>query len=133
MMALRNTAYELDERAHDHLTGRGDPQQRFRVYRLCVCEACEGLGKLAETRCPECRGEGRVLDLVATAGNAEGVGTAIIQLAREGELAECPLGVLDTEGEVGAKWLVSPWLPSPRNVHDAAVTLGKQPKRKGER
>lgn len=145
--ALRNGTLELRESAYDHVTGRGESQERFRVYRLCKCEKCSGVGKVrrVETgagltlvrvftaeRCDECRGEGRVLDLVATSGNAEGVGTAIIQLAREGEFDECPLGVLDTEGDTHQKWLVSPWLPSPRNVSDAGKVLAQQ-RWKGER
>jgi hypothetical protein len=116
----------------DCISGRDDPQQRFRIYRLCECGGCDGLGKLYAikwTRCPECRGEGRTLDLVATCGSPAGVGMAIVQLGREGELAECPVGVLDLEGEKDQKWLVSPWLPSTRNVTDAARLLASQ---KGE-
>lgn len=131
MTALRNATLELSETAYDHLTGRGDPQQRYRVYRLCECPMCLGAGKIASAvveglRCPECRGEGRVLDLVATSGNPEGVGQSIIQNALEGVFLECPLGILDTEGEKNQKWLVSPWLPSPRNISDAGRVLGQR-------
>jgi hypothetical protein len=48
-----------------------------------------------------------------------------VTLAREGEWDECPFGLLDSEGEKGRKWLVTPWLPSARNVRDAARTLAK--------
>jgi hypothetical protein len=84
-------------------------------------------------RCGECRGEGRVKELVATAGDAAGVGNALIHNAREGKFAECPIGILDTEGETHQKWLVSPWLPSPRNVSDAGRTLAGKRWQKGER
>jgi hypothetical protein len=138
-MALRNAETEaVGEGVWESFTGEGDPQQRFRIYVLCECEACRGLGKPrghgkvgVPNRCPECRGEGRVKQLVATAENAAGVGEALVTCGREGQFAECPVGVLDTEGEKGQKWLVSPWLPSPRNVSDAGKTLA-QKRWKGE-
>lgn len=134
---LRNAEpYPLEKGASDSVTGRDDPQQRFRIYRLCECFECLGRGKVSlppprksrapmVERCPECRGEGRVLDLVATALDPQGLGVCIVQLGQEGEFEECPLGVLDTHGEVGKKWLVLPWLPSARNVVDAARVLAK--------
>ena len=133
---LRNGAVEVADETMDSLTGRGDPQQRFRIYRLCACEACGGAGRMPHPRssrrygkrCDDCRGEGRILDLVATSGDEGGVGVAIISLAREGELSECPVGVL----EDGGSWLVSPWLPSPRNVSDAGRTLAEKRWTKGE-
>ena|SRR5438105_15789284 len=106
-----------------------DDSERFRLYRLCPCDACNGLGKLPPTarrRCPDCRGEGRTLALVATASTAEAVGTALVTLAREDEFESCPVGLLDAEGETGRKWLVSPWQPSPRNVSDAGRLLQAQ-------
>lgn len=104
--------------------------ERFRLYRLCACAECEGRGKLirevgADTRCRACRGEGRSLDLVATCPTPEAVGVALVTLGREGEWAECPVGVLDTQGAKNQKWILSPWLPSARNVTDAARTLAK--------
>ncbi len=117
--------------ADDH----DDPEQRFRLYRLCVCDACEGDGRSDGTppdRCTYCRGEGRTLDCFATAENEKGVGQALVANAREGMLGDCPFGLLDTQGEKGEKWLVSPWLPSPRNISDAAKVLRAAP-RKGER
>lgn len=119
---------EVSEAAIDSLTGRGDPQQRYRVYRLCICEACEGHGKLADTRCPECRGEGKTLDHVANAGDEAGLGALIITNAREGAFDGCPIGIL----EDGGSWLVSPWLPSARNVSDAGRTLAGKRWQKGE-
>jgi hypothetical protein len=109
----------------DHVTGRGDPQQRYRIYRLCECAHCDGRGKIAGARCDECRGEGRTLDLVACCADPQGVGVAIVSLAEEGEFEDCPIGVLID----GGGWLVKPWLPSPRNVADAARVLAKS---KGE-
>lgn len=113
----------------DH-TGRGDPNQRFRIYRLCACAECDGHGQVhapaAMKRCPDCRGEGSSLDLIATCGTPEAVGVALITLAREDELDGCPIGILDDQGETGHKWLVRPWLASPRNVRDAAKLMQKQ-------
>lgn len=127
----------------DSISGRGDPQQRFRIYRLCECEVCKGTGRVVYDigrgpaikgiRCAECRGEGRVRELVATADSPAGVGEALVTLGREGEFEDCPVGILDTEGETGQKWLVRPWLPSARNVSDAARTLATSRTTKGER
>lgn len=109
-----------------------DGEGRYRLYRLCECTACSGTGK--ETgpivregtrRCGACRGEGRTRDLIATCGTPEALGVAIVTLAREGEWEGCPIGILDTLGEPGEKWLVRPWLPSARNISDAGRTLAK--------
>jgi hypothetical protein len=54
------------------------------------------------------------------------LGVAIVALAAEHEFDDCPIGIL----EDGGGWLVKPWLPSPRNVSDAAKLLAKS---KGER
>ena len=117
--------------------------ERFRLYRLCECAACGGSGKqlgrvppggrhdLAPVRCPDCRGEGRTRDLIATCATPEAVGVALVTLGREGEWDECPIGILDTQGETGQKWLVRPWLPSARNVSDAGRTLAHSKSRKG--
>jgi hypothetical protein len=115
---------------------------RFRLFRLCQCPTCEGKGKASISprgdvegatgiliRCPDCRGEGRVRQELATCASPEAVGVAIVTLAREGEWDECPLGCLDTMGEPGKKWLIKPWLPSARNVSDAARTLAKSKRR----
>lgn len=121
----------LYEQAWDEISGKNDPAERFRLLRLCPCEACEGTGKaqaglfVSSTgeRCPECRGEGRTLQLVATAPTPEALGTALVTLAREGEFSECPIGLLDLGGEPGERWLVRPWGPSPRNTSDAGKLL----------
>lgn len=101
--------------------------ERFELRRLCECEDCGGRGKshgvLPATRCDTCRGEGRTLQLVATCATPEDLGVALVTLGREGEFAECPVGILDRHGEKGQKWLISPWLPSPRNVSDAGRVL----------
>ena len=83
-------------------------------------------------RCPDCRGEGRTLQEVATCGpNPEAIGTALYTLALEGEWDECPIGILDRIPEPGnPKWLVKPWLPSARNLSDAGRQL--QTARKGK-
>jgi hypothetical protein len=118
------------------------PRDRFSLYRLCTCETCGGDGKaerkeldgfppgriVARGRCERCRGEGRFRQEVATCSSAEAVGVALVTLAREGEFVDCPFGLLDREGEVNKKWLVLPWLPSARNVRDAARTLARSKK-----
>lgn len=120
-----------------NVTAEDGSAERFALYRLCECAACHGKGKIHEPgafsdtgfptmlRCDTCRGEGRTRDLVATCATPEAVGVALITLGREGEWNECPIGVLDTLGEPGEKWIVRPWLPSARNVSDAGRTLQK--------
>lgn len=137
-MALRNAPIEISEATWDSLTGKDDPQQRYALYRLCPCERCSGSGRNWTTldpvhghgRCEDCRGEGRVLEIVSTQPDPASVGVALVDLSREGEWDDCPVGVLDREGESGHKWIVKPWLPSPRNVSDAARTLARS---KGEK
>lgn len=125
-----------------HVTPEPETRDRFSLYRLCHCPSCEGKGQVphdmagfpTKTRCPDCRGEGRIRDEIATCETPEAVGLALVTLAREGEWIDtdgnpCAFGLLDREGEKGKKWLVSPWLASARNVHDAAVTLAKSRKK----
>ena len=112
----------------EDFSGRDDPAQRFRLYVLCLCGTCGGERTVDGIRCPECRGEGRGRDLKATAGSPEALGLALVTLAREGEFLDdegepCQVGVLDVMGEVGQKWLIRPWMPSPRNVSDAGRVL----------
>lgn len=109
-------------------SGRGDPDQRYQIRRLCDCPVCDATGKVDEERCPECRGEGRVQELVATAATPEALGVALVQLGRDGEFDDCPLGVLDTMSKPA--WIVRPWLPSPRNVSDAGRVLNTAKRRK---
>jgi len=107
-------------------------EDRFSLYRLCACPTCDGRGRDPESdyrdTCSDCRGEGRVRQEVATCSSAEAVGVALVTLAREGEFVDCPFGLLDREGEVNKKWLILPWLPSARNVRDAARTLARSKK-----
>ena len=117
--------------AERYVTDAPNPE-RFRLFRLCDCPTCGGKGKgtyipkqEAYTRCRDCRGEGRVRQEIATCATPEAVGVAIVTLAREGEWDECPLGLLDSEGEKGRKWLILPWMPSAREVSAAARTLAK--------
>ena len=87
--------------------GDPDPRSRYRIYRLCP----------GQTE-PE---------LVATCGTEAAVGVALCTLGREGEFdpdaGDCAVGVLDTMGEVGRRWIFRPWLASPGNVADAARVL----------
>lgn len=93
----------------EDVSGRGDPEQRFRIYRLCPGEED-----------PE---------LIATCETEAAVGVALCTLGREGEFepenGDCSIGVLDTEGDVGQKWLIKPWLASPKNVSVAARVMRK--------
>lgn len=120
-----------------NVTAEVTPAERFALYRLCECAACGGRGyplyveRRPVNRCTNCRGEGRVRELVATCATAEAVGTALVTLGREGEWDECPVGCLDRlAGEGERKWIVKPWLPSARNISDAGRTL--QAARKGK-
>jgi hypothetical protein len=139
-MSLRNDSASATA-DKDSFTVPDESQGRFRIYRLCPCEQCDGTGQDKEwipavqsSTCDECRGEGKVRQRVAECPDAQSLGVALVTLGREGEFDECPIGILDTEGEVGQKWLVNPWLPSARNVRDAARTLAKSRKTtKGER
>ena len=118
-----------------------DPAERYSLYRLCDCTTCEGKGKGPAVsgsggmlhhgesiRCPDCRGEGRVRQELATCESPEAVGVALVTLGREGEWEGCAFGCLDRGGEVGEKWLVKMWLPSPRNVSDAGRVLARSKK-----
>ena len=103
--------------------------ERYHLMRLCECASCDGTGKTGEGvrwKCLACRGEGRTRDLIATCATPEALGVALVTLGREGEWEGCPLGILDTEGGTGERWLVRPWTASPRNVSDAAKLLRKQ-------
>lgn len=122
-------------REHDDRYPR-DELHRFRLYRLCDCPACGGQGKDMTRpedryRCLLCRGEGKVRDVVAAAEDPEGLGLALVTLGREGELEDCAVGVLDVLGEPGQKWILKPWLPSPRNVSDAGRTLATARRKEG--
>lgn len=142
MRALRNAEAPASARSEadtDYLTSEADSQERFRLYRLCPCEQCAGRGYetamgtdaplSTRTRCGECRGEGKVRQLVATCATPADVGVALVTLGREGEWADCPFGCLDTMGEPGEKWIVKPWLASPRNVSDAGRLLNQAKRR----
>lgn len=137
--------------------------ERFRLFRLCTCPTCGGSGKgafnyaqSAYVRCSECRGEGRIRQEIATADTPEAVGVAIVQLGREGEWDECAFGLLDRTPECetcdgiypdvatcpackgsGVKstgtWLVLPWMPSARNVRDAARVLARSKSGSGKK
>lgn len=77
--------------------------ERFKLYRLC--------------------GD-RELNIVATATDPESLGVAIVTLAREGEFIDCPaIGILDSMGDKGQKWLVKPWGPYPAEASAAGRTL----------
>lgn len=116
-----------------------DPRDRFGLYRLCDCTACAGRGKaydedahtssnLRPRKCPDCRGEGRVRQEVASCANAEAVGVALVTLAREGEFENCRFGLLDRDGEKGKRWLILPWPETARTVRAAAQTLARSKK-----
>lgn len=110
-----------------------DPRERYSLWRLCDCPTCYGKGQRLFMegdwqKCEHCRGEGRIRQEVASCESPEAVGVALVTLAREGEWEECPLGLLDRMGETKQKWLILPWMPSARNVRDAARTLARSKK-----
>ena len=87
----------------DDFAGRGDPRQRYRLYRVCPGETT-----------PE---------LVCTVGSEEAIGVALCTLGREDEWKDCALGVLDTEGEKGQQWILKPWRAMPKEVSAAGRVL----------
>ncbi len=107
-------------------------EPRYRLYALCPCERCDNTGRDAlGGRCDACRGEGKVRTVVAEAETAEAIGVALVTCAREGAWGGCQLGLLDTQGKTGLKWLVLPWAASPtaRNVSDAGRVLARSKNR----
>jgi DnaJ-class molecular chaperone len=90
-----------------------ETRDRYSLYRLCACVACDGSGKVladyvhrgrVTEKCPECRGEGRTRVEVATAQTPEAVGVALVTCAREGEWLDeygdpCAFGLLDRTPE----------------------------------
>lgn len=120
------------DQSSSEISAGADPRERFRIFVLCPCPTCKGTGKKDHPtagsyppRCDECRGEGRVRSEIASCASPEALGMAIVVLGQEGEFADCPIGILDTEGEVGKKWLVRPWQPSAREVAEAGRVLAK--------
>lgn len=85
-----------------------DPAQRFRLYRVCQGETTK--------------------ELVATCASSEALGVALVTLGREGEFLDCAVGILDTAGEVGEKWILKPWRALPREVSAAASVLARSKK-----
>ncbi len=110
-------------------------EPRFRLYALCPCEACNALGwvyAVERKRCTECRGEGKVRQVIAEAETPQAVGVALVTCAREGAWEGCQFGLLDTQAtEIGKKWLILPWQASPtaRNVSDAGRVLARSKNR----
>jgi hypothetical protein len=94
----------------DTFAGRGDPEQRYRLYRVCPGETT-----------PE---------LIATCASEEAVGVALCLLGREQELVDCALGVLDTGENVekGQRWILKPWRAMPKEVSHAASVLARSKK-----
>lgn len=93
----------------EEISGRNDPRQRFRIYRLHPRDTD-----------PE---------LVATCADETGLGYALTNLAREGELVDHAIGIIEVvwdEDEMvikGSHWLVKPWLPGPATVPEAGRIL----------
>ena len=105
-MVEEGLSWELVSGRED-VDGEPDPRQRYRIYRLCPGEVEP--------------------DLVATCESEAAVGVALCTMGREGEFepeaGDCAIGILDTQGEVGQKWIVRPWLASPKNASDAGKVL----------
>lgn len=97
--------FELD---WDEVTGRNNPEERYRIYRLHPRDTDP--------------------HLLATCKTAEDVGKAICEMAEEGQFLDSALGLLDTAGEEGRRWLIKPWLPGPATLPEAGriLRLGRQ-------
>lgn len=93
----------------EEISGRNDPRQRFRIYRLHPRDTD-----------PE---------LVVTCGDEAALGRSLAELAREGEFVDHAIGIIevvwdeDEEKVVGSHWLVKPWLPGPATVPEAGRIL----------
>lgn len=79
----------------DEVSGRNDPRQRYRIYRLHSTDDSPYL--------------------LATCETESAVGTAICEMAREGQFQDCSVGILDRMGEKGQRWLVNPYAPAPQS------------------
>jgi hypothetical protein len=130
------------EREGRYITDEGENPERYRLMLLCKCLTCGGSGKgigrvwskatheRVVERCSDCRGEGFTLQEAATCATKEAVGVALVTLALEDMWKDengdpCGFGLIDSEGEKGKRWLVSPFRASARNVSDAARTLAR--------
>lgn len=78
----------------EDISGKNDPRQRYRIYRLHSTDDSPYL--------------------LATAEDEKAVGVAICEMAREGQLQDASVGILDTQGERGQRWLVNPYAPAPQ-------------------
>ena len=76
----------------DEVSGRSDPRQRYRIYRLHSTDDSPYL--------------------LATCETEADAGVAICKMAREGQLMDAAVGILDTMGERGQRWLVNPYAPA---------------------
>jgi len=79
---------ELD---YDEISGRDDPKQRYRIYKRHPSEDTPSLLAVCESE--------------------EDVGVALCTMGREGQLDEVAIGILDSQGEKGQRWLLLPFLP----------------------
>jgi hypothetical protein len=100
-------SWELVSGREDH-NGEPDPEQRYRIYRLCPGESE-----------PE---------LMWTCASEEAVGVAICTGGREGEFdpsnGDCSIGILDTFAPPGERWILRPWLANAANLSAAGKMLG---------
>lgn len=108
----------MNELEWEFVSGREDqngeinPNERYRIYRLRVGDS--------------------EAELLGTCADEEAVGVTICQMGRDGQFdpsnGDTAIGILDTMGEKGKKWIVRPWLASPSNVKDAARLLASKRK-----
>lgn len=78
----------------EEVSGRNDPRQRYRIYRVHATDDYPYL--------------------LATCATESAVGVTICNIAREGQLQDAAVGILDTMGEKGQRWLVNPYAPAPQ-------------------
>lgn len=76
------------DRRYDEIAPRGEGGERYRIYRLRAGD----------------------LQLLATAGDPQGVGLGLVTLWEEGEFdgGDDSLGILDTATDPG-HWIANPW------------------------
>lgn len=92
----------------EEYSGRGDPRERWRIYRVR---------------------DGGDPELVATTDCPEGVGVAVCTLGSEGEFDDAACGILDAlvdPEKVTGSWVLAPWCASPRELSVAGRLLGKE-------
>jgi|ETNvirnome_2_300_1030623.scaffolds.fasta_scaffold25461_1 molecular chaperone DnaJ len=78
-------------------------RQIFRVSEETICEACSGIGGKFAIECPDCHGEGYVVDMTDIGGIMLRSTHACSKCRASGKIFENPCGDCDTTGVVVTK------------------------------